>query len=155
MDARPIDSTRVVAPSQARTLRAFGEEITVHLGGEETGGRYTMFTCVTPPGGGPPPHYHAKEDEWFLVLEGRAEFLRGEGWLDAPAGSAVFTPRGVVHTFRNAGEESLRMLVHTSPSGFEVFFARCAELFARPGPPDMARLTDIAAEHGIHFANHA
>jgi hypothetical protein len=43
------------------------------------------------------------------------------------------------------------MLVHTSPSGFEVFFARCAAEFAKPGPPDMSRLVEIAGEYGIHF----
>jgi hypothetical protein len=37
-------------------------------------------------------------------------------------------------------------------SGFEKFFARCAEEFAKPGePPEMERLIEIGAEHGIHF----
>ena len=44
------------------------------------------------------------------------------------------------------------MLIMTVPSGIERFFARCAEEFAKPGgPPEMARLFDIGAEHGIHF----
>jgi len=85
------------------------------------------------------------------VLEGRAEFLKDDAWFEVPVGTAVFTPRGVVHSFRNAGDRPLRMLVHTAPSGFETFFARCAEEFAKPGPPDMNRLAQIAGEHGIHF----
>jgi hypothetical protein len=38
-----------------------------------------------------------------------------------------------------------------TPSGFETFFARCAEEYAKPGSPDMGRIAAISAEHGIHF----
>jgi mannose-6-phosphate isomerase-like protein (cupin superfamily) len=153
MNQQPTQSTCVVLPSSGKVMQAFGDEITVHLGAAETGGKYTMFSAVTPPGGGPPPHYHANEDEWFFVLEGRAEFFKDNAWAEVPIGTVVFSPRGVVHAFRNPGDKPLRMLVHTAPSGFEVFFARCAKEFARPGPPNMPRLVEIAAEHGIHFAN--
>jgi len=153
MNQQPTPSTCIVLPSNCKVMRAFGDEITVHLGGAETGGKYTVFSAVTPPGGGPPPHYHANEDEWFFVLEGRAEFVKDNVWYEVPIGTVVFTPRGVVHAFRNPGDKPLRMMVHTAPSGFEVFFARCAEEFAKPGLPNMTRLVEIAAEHGIHFAN--
>jgi hypothetical protein len=43
------------------------------------------------------------------------------------------------------------MLLTTTPSGFEIFFARCAEVFAQPGEPDMPRIIAISAEHGIEF----
>ncbi|MCW5775527.1 MAG: cupin domain-containing protein [Phycisphaeraceae bacterium] len=145
------NETRIVPPYSGRAMCAFGDEVTVHLGAAETGGRYTLFTCVTPPGNGPPPHFHANEDEWFLVLEGRVEFLKDAAWVEVPVGSVVYTPRGVVHAYRNCGDVPLRMLIQTSPAGFETFFSRCAEVFALPGPPDMARLVAIAEEHGIHF----
>ncbi|MBL9195474.1 MAG: cupin domain-containing protein [Opitutaceae bacterium] len=145
-------STVVVPPLSARVIRAFGDEVTVLLSGQETGGKYSMFSMVTPPGGGPPPHRHQNEDEWFWVLEGRAEFFKDGAWAAVPVGTAVFTPRGVVHTFRNGGDTPLRMLMHTAPSGFETFFARCADEFAKSSPPDMGRIVAIAAEHGIHFA---
>jgi len=45
------------------------------------------------------------------------------------------------------------MLIHTAPSGFETFFARCAEEFAKPNPPDMSRIVEISAEHGIHYTD--
>jgi mannose-6-phosphate isomerase-like protein (cupin superfamily) len=155
MSTQSTPSTVIVPPLGGRVLKAFGDEITVHLGGAETGGKYTVFTDVTPPGGGPPPHYHLNEDEWFLVLEGRGEFFKENAWSEVPAGTVVFTPKGVVHTFRNCGETPLRMLVQAAPSGFEVFFARCAEEFSKPGPPDMPRIMAIAAEHGIHFVKSA
>ncbi|KAB2675594.1 MAG: cupin domain-containing protein [Verrucomicrobia bacterium] len=143
----------VVLPGTGKVLRAFGDEITVHLGGADTGGEFAMFTDVTPPGGGPPPHYHRNEEEWFLVLEGRVEFFRDGAWGEVPVGTTVFIPRGLVHTFRNCGDTPLKLLIHTKPAGFEVFFGRCADEFAKPGPPDMARIVGIAAEHGIHFVN--
>jgi hypothetical protein len=39
----------------------------------------------------------------------------------------------------------------TTPSGFEKFFARCAEEFAKTDNPDMSRIIEIGREHGIHF----
>ncbi len=142
----------VVATSDScKILRAFGDEVTVLIGGQESGGKLTAFIDVTPPGGGPPPHYHENEDEWFFPLEGRVEFHLGGAWREVPIGSIVFAPRRSVHTFRNIGDEPLRMLIQTAPSGFEVFFERSAEEFAKAGPPDMQRLVEIGREHGIHF----
>ena len=123
----------------------------IHLGGAQTGGKLTVFTALTPPGGGPPPHYHANEDEWFFPLEGRVEFYLDGSWKEVPMGTTLFIPRGTVHTFRNIGDTPLKVLTHTSPAGFEKFFERCANEFAKGGPPDMARIIEISAEHGIHF----
>ena len=138
-------------PGEEEGIKAFGDEIFVHLGGAQTGGRFTAVTCITPPGSGPPPHVHNDEDEWFIPLEGRVEFFLDGQWQEMPLNTLIFIPRGTVHTFRNCGDEPLKMMIHTSPSGFEVFFARCAAEFAKPGPPDMGRIVEISAEHGIHY----
>lgn len=142
---------KVIPKSEAKVHRAFGSEIHVFLGGENTDGKYTAFLDITPPGSGPPPHYHENEDEWFTPLEGEAEFLIDGSWREVPTGSFVYAPRGSVHTFRNIGDRPLKMLIHTAPAGFEVFFERCAAEFAKPGPPEMSRIAEIAAEHRIHF----
>jgi quercetin dioxygenase-like cupin family protein len=144
-------NSAVVLPEANKTLRAFGDEISIHTGGAETGGKYTIFTCLTPPGGGPPPHYHNHEDEWFFVLDGKVEFLIDGSWQEVPPGSLVYLPRGTIHTFRNCGDKPLKMLTQTAPSGFEIFFERCAEEFAKPGPPNMDRIIKISSEHGIHY----
>jgi quercetin dioxygenase-like cupin family protein len=153
MSSPQVRPAVIVPPGSGKVLRAFGDEITVHLGGKETGGKFTLFTALTPPGGGPPPHYHTNEEEWFLPIEGRVEFLVDGAWNEVPLGTVIFLPRGAVHAFRNPGLTPLRMLVHTAPSGFEVFFSRCADEFAKPGPPDMQRIIAISAEHGIFFVN--
>jgi len=148
----PIDlPATVVQPGQGSILHAFGEEVRLHLTAIETGGCQTLWTEITPPGGGPPPHFHRDEDETFYVLDGRVSFFKDGAWHAAEPGAVAYMPRGVVHTFKNVGETPLRMLISTSPSGFETFFARCAAEFARPDGPDMERITAISAEHGIHF----
>jgi quercetin dioxygenase-like cupin family protein len=134
-----------------QVLDAFGEKVIVHLRGKETGGALSLWTEITPPGGGPPPHYHENEDETFVVQEGRFEFYLDGRWQELGPGGVAFIPRKVIHTFRNAGERPGRMLISTSPAGFEVFFARCAEEFGKRGGPDMGRVVQISAEHGIHF----
>jgi hypothetical protein len=144
-------SISVVVPSQTPVLRAFGDEVYVHLGTEQTGGKFTYVTSITPPGGGPPPHYHEVEDETFHVLEGRAEFFYDGKWTEVPVGTTVHIPKGLVHTFRNAGDQPLKQLITVSPSGFEVFFAKSQAEFSKPGGPDMERVMAICAEHKIYM----
>lgn len=150
-----VDSpaVKIATPETSKVLHAFGDEMTVLLSGADTGGRLAMCLDVTPAGGGPPPHYHVHEDEWFFPLEGEVEFFVDGEWRAVAASTTVFVPRGTVHTFRNSGSEPLKMLVQTTPAGFETFFERCAEEFAKPGPPDMQRIVEISAEHGIHFVD--
>lgn len=144
--------TAIVVPAdESRVLRAFGEEVVILLDGEQTGGRQTMWLETTPPNGGPPPHFHINDDETFHILEGRVSFFQNGGWRELGPGGSAFVPRGQLHTFQNVGRTPSRMLLSTSPAGFDVFFTRCAEEFAKPSGPDMDRVFTIAAEHGIHF----
>jgi uncharacterized cupin superfamily protein len=85
------------------------------------------------------------------VLEGRVAFLADGQWRESGPGDSAFMPRGVVHTFKNVGDQPSRMLITATPSGFERFFARCAEEFAKPGGFDMARIIELGMEHEIHF----
>ena len=140
-------------PTSAPVLRAFGQEMTVLLSGEQTGGQFTLLLDVAPPGLGSPPHYHEREDEWFYVLAGRAAFWQEGTWQEFPVGSAVFAPRNVVHGFKNVGDTPLRLLITLTPSGFEKWFARCAAEFAGSDSADMERIAAVAAEHGMYFPN--
>jgi quercetin dioxygenase-like cupin family protein len=130
------ETSVIVAPEEGRVLQAFGEEVTILLSGEQTGGRQTMWLETTPPEGGPPLHFHINDDETFHVLEGRVAFFQHSRWHEVGPGGSAFVPRGELHTFKNVGEQPSRMLLSTAPAGFEVFFSRCAEEWA---------------EHGIHF----
>ena len=148
------ESAIIIEPGEGRVLRAFGEEVIILLDAEQTGGRQTMWLEITPPQGGPPLHFHINDDETFHVLEGQMAFFQNSKWYEVGPGGSAFVPRGQMHTFKNVGEGNSRMLLSTSPAGFDVFFSRCAEEWARPGGPDMSRVFQIAAEHGIHFVKH-
>ncbi|MEM7114992.1 MAG: cupin domain-containing protein [Chloroflexota bacterium] len=148
-EARPALIIR--SANDSKTLSAFGDELSILLSGEQTGGQLAMLLASTPPDGGPPPHYHENEDEWFYLLEGELELLVDGAWQEIGAGTAVFIPRNTVHAFHNSGDKPLKMLIQTTPAGFETFFTRCADEYAKPGPPNMGRIIEISAEHGIHF----
>ena len=148
--------THIVLPQEGRVIRAFGDTVQVKLDAAQTGGAMTVVLNTVPPRHGPPPHVHHAEDETFLVVEGTFEFMQPDGeWSAAMGpGGAAYTPRGVRHCFRNAGDAPARAWIIASPSGFETFFTRCAEVFAAGsagGPPDMARILAISGEHGIEY----
>lgn len=75
-----------------------------------------------------PLHRHLADDEAWYVVEGRLGFIRGEQPLEAPAGAAVLVPRGVPHTFWNAGGGPTRYLIVMTP--------RIAALVAALHEPD-------------------
>jgi uncharacterized RmlC-like cupin family protein len=73
---------------------------------------------------------HTREDECAYVLAGDLRWKLGDELSATPAGSFVFIPRGVAHTFQNTGAEPGRMLVMFAPAGMEGFFDRLSELTA-------------------------
>ncbi len=62
-----------------------------------------------------PLHVHYSDDEAWHVIEGRLRFrfAAGEERI-AEAGSTVFVPAGVPHTFGNPGPGGVRYLIITS-----------------------------------------
>jgi len=98
--------------------------------GEQTNGALVAVEIVVPPGEGPPLHVHTREDESVYVLEGDLLFKLGAQLSATPAGSFVFVPRGVAHSFQNVGEQPGRMLVTFTPAGMEGFFDRLSDLTA-------------------------
>jgi mannose-6-phosphate isomerase-like protein (cupin superfamily) len=62
-----------------------------------------------------PLHLHRNDDEAWYVLEGTLCVRVGREVVEAPAGSAVFVPRGTPHTYWNPGPGLVRyLLVMTS-----------------------------------------
>ena len=76
------------------------------------------------------------------MVEGTLTFRLGERTVEAPAGTFVHIPKGVVHTHWNATDAPVQLLGFPAPAGFETFFADLAELMASmpPGPPDMSQM---------------
>jgi uncharacterized cupin superfamily protein len=61
-----------------------------------------------------PLHVHHGDDEAWHVIEGRLRFRFADGDRIAEAGSTVFVPAGVAHTFGNPGPGRVRYLIITS-----------------------------------------
>src|SRR5690242_2595160 len=98
---------------------------------------------------GSPVHTHTREDEWSFVLTGRVGVQVGDSSSVADPGDLVLKPRGVPHAFWNAGAEPARLLEVITPGGFENYFSALAEVLAVEGPPDLARLGEVAERFGL------
>ena len=74
----------------------------------------------------------------LYVLEGLLRVKLEATIEDAPAGSFVFIPRGIPHTWQNAGEGPARILILFTPAagGMEQFFERSARLDDDAGVAD-------------------
>lgn len=105
-----------------------GSEIHVLLERAETDGDMGMFTTRFSEPGGPPRHVHEDAGEALYVLEGEAEFLKGEDRVVLGEGEVVFVPAGVDHTFRILEENGGQLLVIVTPGGFERFFEATLDL---------------------------
>ena len=88
-----------LAPEEGEALWAFGFLATMKASSETTAGRVAVIEHLAPRGAGSPLHVHHREDEWFYVLDGELTFWVGGEVVNAPAGSFVYGPRDVPHTF--------------------------------------------------------
>lgn len=145
-----------VPPGKGKSVWLVGDLVTVKMEGEDTGGAYSLVEETTPPQGGPPPHIHHNADETIYVLEGDLEFMVGDQTIPASAGSAVYSPRGTLHTFRNVGASPSRILAVISPGGFEKFFLEAGEPATEgssppEGEPDVGRIVEIGQKHGLEI----
>ncbi len=127
-----------------------GDQITIKANSDDTDGAMTVLETVVPAGAGPPRHMHTRESETFYVLEGEFEFeIDGERTMASP-GSFLIAPPNLPHQFRNTTDKPGKLLIVCQPGGFEKF----AEAFASlptDQPPDMAKMAQIGADHGISF----
>jgi quercetin dioxygenase-like cupin family protein len=146
-----------LAPGTGEALWAFGGLALVKASRETTNGRVFVVEQLAPRGAGSPLHVQRREDEWFYVLEGELTFWVGGDVIDAPAGSFVYGPRDIPHTFVVASEQA-RFLLVTEPGDFSAFLRAASEPAARreipppaTEPPDIAGLTALAAQYGIEI----
>jgi quercetin dioxygenase-like cupin family protein len=125
---------------------------TIKATGEETDGIYSVVEVLETQGAKAPLHLHRKEDEAFYVLEGEMTFEIGEQRIKASAGSFLFGPKDVPHTYR-VDSGPARLLFLLSPPGFEGFIEAVSKPAKAPTlpppqeaetPPDEAEMDDEA-----------
>src|SRR5947199_10694335 len=120
---------------EGEALWFLGVLATVKASRETTDGRAAVIEHLAPQGAGSPLHVHHNEDEWFYVTEGELTFWVGGRLLEAPAGSFVYGPRGIAHTFTVTSSEA-RFLLVTEPARLDGFLRTLSEpALSLTGPP--------------------
>jgi quercetin dioxygenase-like cupin family protein len=123
--------------------------------GEQTGSQFSVVEHPMEAGRLVPPHVHADEDEYSYVLQGEFGARIGDQELIAGPGTYIFKPRGIPHTFWNAGPGPARLIEMIAPAGFERYFDQLAELFAAAGNggPSPEAIGELAARYNLSFVH--
>ena len=112
-------------PSEDAQRHILDQLVVAPLAGRTAGSADTQFVIAewsdlgSPPG---PPrpiaplHVHHEDDEAWYVLEGVLAFQLGDHVVEAMAGTAVFAPRGLAHTYWNPRQEPARYLLIMTPT---------------------------------------
>ncbi len=134
----------VLLPGQGESIKAGASTAVMKATAETTGGAFSMSEATFPAGmAGPPPHAHGHTTDTFYVLEGTLHMMVGDREIDAPAGSYILVPPGVVHTFANISDEPVRFLNINAPGGWENYLRDLADAMrsgTMPGSPEFARV---------------
>lgn len=155
--ANPSAAPIALQSGEGDALWFLGALATVKASSEATAGRVTVTELLAPHGHGSPLHVRRDHDQSFYVLEGELTFWIDGEVIAAPAGSFVYGPRGIPFTFTVSSEQAHFLLV-TEPGTFEAFMRALAEPAQRleippapTAPPDVVRLTALAAEYGVEI----
>jgi quercetin dioxygenase-like cupin family protein len=146
-----------LGPNEGESLWFLGSHISIKASAETTAGRVAVIEHLSPRGSGSPLHVHHREDEWFYVIEGELTLWVGGQVINAPAGSFVYGPRDIPHTF-TVSSETARFLLVTEPGDFAAFVRTLSEpatevVIPPPAtePPDVAAMAQVAAEYGLEI----
>lgn len=153
MQAAPLASTKL------KTLWVIGHKVTLL----PVGDRVAAVQVATPAGTpGPPPHHHEDCAEFFFVTAGCLGVMKDGEWTTLSPGDHVEVPRGVLHTFRNEGDEELRTITGFDPVGFETWFEEFGFDSEEPGAYEASvsettirRATEGSARFGMIIAPEA
>jgi quercetin dioxygenase-like cupin family protein len=123
----------------------------------QTEGAFILFEQTSQRGKTTPLHRHPHEDETFYVVGGELiVHVDGNNHTGQP-GSVISVPRGAPHAFM-VTSELFRGLILFTPGNeaCEAFFRTAGDPapiheLPEPGPPDVARLTAAAEQHGVEM----
>jgi mannose-6-phosphate isomerase-like protein (cupin superfamily) len=117
----------VVPPGTGRVLDLGTFEAVVLATADETGDAFTLLqTQNEPTDFGPPLHIHRDAAESFYVLEGEYLMFFEDRQELCPAGTFVYVPRGMPHTFKVVSSTPGTKLNLFTPSAMVGFFEELA-----------------------------
>lgn len=105
--------------------------------GDARGTAFEVREWAHGPMGGPPLHVHHSDDEAWHVLDGTLSFRFADSTKQAPAGTTVFVPAGVAHTYGCATD--VRYLIISTPRVFALIEALHADDLSPDDLPDVYR----------------
>jgi mannose-6-phosphate isomerase-like protein (cupin superfamily) len=141
-----------VPPGGGRVYEQRGFRGAIKVDDAESDGRQCFSEWFVDAGqDGPPPHLHREHQEAFFVVSGSLTFTVGEETYDAPAGSFLFIPPGVVHSFSNRTAAPASCVNAYVPGGIEGFFIEMGEVMAS-GRPAEAELERLSQKYDVFFA---
>ncbi len=144
----------IVKPNEGdrfQVLAVANSERVIRLRGNKTDGRLTIMEGEILVGESPPLHIHHREDEYFHVLQGEIEFQVGEERILAKAGTWVYAPRFIKHTFRNLNSTGARLEYVFQPAGIESYFEEVSKVIVAQEPDWAAQAALIANKYGIEL----
>lgn len=116
----------VLVPGEARMIDLGGFRVTVHADDRMTDGAFSLIETVEDQRGlGPPMHVHRDCAESFVVLAGAYRMVLDREEFVCPAGSFVYVPKGMPHTFQTAEDDSRKLNIYT-PAGMVGYFHELA-----------------------------
>lgn len=140
-------SVILVKPGEGSSVSLGGMGVVFKVSGANTGGAFAIVEHPIDSGRLVLPHVHQHEDEYSYVLEGTIGARVGDQETVAGSGSYVIKPRGLMHSFWNAGPGPARILEVISPAGFENYFRELAEA------GDPGRRQELATKYGVTYSS--
>jgi quercetin dioxygenase-like cupin family protein len=145
-------NVRVLDCSEAEQVSLGGFGIVFRLNGSDTGGGFALVEHpLAPHTLAAPLHTHEREDEFTYVLEGEVGIEIGGQVSVARPGDVVVKPRGVAHTFWNAGDRAARVLELIAPAGFEDYFRELGMIVTPGETPDVQKVAALCQRYGLRM----
>ena len=94
-------------------------------------------------------HKHTRENEISYVLEGELSVIQNGEVQIARQGEYIVKPKGIFHTFWNAGDKIVRFIEIITPGNFEYYFAELAPFLLKGQPPQMDKVREIGQKYGL------
>jgi mannose-6-phosphate isomerase-like protein (cupin superfamily) len=152
------DGVVVRGPDDSPATWAMGSLFERLASGGETGGAFELTLATQPPGIAPPLHIHTNEAEAFFILDGTMLYRAGDDLHDLVAGSFIYLPAGVPHSFRVTGKSPVRFMSIGAPAGLMDLYDEVgvpAEERRLPGKDgrtreeEIPRWTEISPRYGL------
>jgi mannose-6-phosphate isomerase-like protein (cupin superfamily) len=135
----------VLLPEEQKQMEVGAFYVRYVASGSDSGNAFTLIETHEPtPSGGPPLHAHRDAAESFYVITGSyAMHLNGQDF-ECPAGSFIYIPAGMAHTFRSLTHGSRKLNLYT-PAAMEGYFEELSAAIA--AGVDEAAMEDIAERY--------